>query len=255
MNTELSPEDQIAALTKENAQLRQLNATKSDWISISAHQLRTSLSAIKWILKMFMDGDFGKLTPEQEGFMKKAFDSNERMLSLINEMLSLNHIEETTIKFNYEPHNIITLIDSILFDFTSESYKKGVELIFLKPETALDDVPFDLEKIRVALQNLVENAIKYTEKGGRVVISVRITEEKTLEVKVKDTGIGIPAEEQAKIFEKFYRATNAKNLHSIGSGLGLFTTKTIIERHGGKMWFESALGEGTAFFFTLPLSR
>lgn len=124
MNTELSPEDQIAALTKENAQLRQLNATKSDWISISAHQLRTSLSAIKWILKMFMDGDFGKLTPEQEGFMKKAFDSNERMLSLINEMLSLNHIEETTIKFNYEPHNIITLIDSILFDFTSESYKK-----------------------------------------------------------------------------------------------------------------------------------
>ncbi len=251
----MTPEEQIAALTKENAQLRQLNATKSDWISISAHQLRTSLSAIKWILKMFMDGDFGKLTPEQEGFMNKAFDSNERMLSLINEMLSLNHIEETTIKFNYEPHNIISLIDSILFDFTSESYKKGVELIFLKPENQPQDVSFDLEKIRVALQNLVENAIKYTEKGGRVVISVRITEEDMLEIKVKDTGIGIPKEEQEKIFEKFYRATNAKNLHSVGSGLGLFTTKTIIERHGGKMWFESALNEGTAFFFTLPLSR
>jgi signal transduction histidine kinase len=255
MTTDQTPEERIAELTRENEQLRQQNSIKSDWISISAHQLRTSLSAIKWILKMFMDGDFGKLTPEQEGFMKKAFDSNERMLVIVNDMLSMSSIEETIIDYTFTPHNMVSLIDTVLFDFTSESYKKGVEIIFLKPESPLPDLSIDLEKIRVVLQNLVENAIKYTDKGGRIVISVSKNDNDMVEVRVKDTGIGIPQSEQEKIFEKFYRATNAKTIHAVGTGLGLFTTKAIIERHGGAMWFESIEGEGTTFFFTLPLSR
>jgi len=187
--------------------------------------------------------------------MKKAFDSNERMLVIVNDMLSMSSIEETIIDYTFTPHNIVSLIDTVLFDFTSESYKKGVEVIFLKPESPLPDLSIDLEKIRVVLQNLVENAIKYTDKGGRIVVSVSTTDNALVEVRVKDTGIGIPKAEQEKIFEKFYRATNAKTIHAVGTGLGLFTTKAIIERHGGTMWFESTEGEGTTFFFTLPLSR
>lgn len=246
--------DELETLRKENAELKKQNEIKSDWISISAHQLRTSLSAIKWILKMFLDKDFGILTPEQEGFMKKAFDSSERMLMLVNEMLSLNHVEQTSLRYDFVPTNILDLIQSVLFDFTGESYKKGVEVIFLRPEDVLPPLKVDVEKIRVVLQNLVENAIKYSASGDRVIVSTRMLNGE-LEIGVKDTGIGIPSSEQEKIFEKFYRATNAKKLDSVGSGLGLFTSKTIIERHGGKLWFESSEDQGTTFFFTIPMNR
>ena len=240
----------------ENEQLRQINAMKSDWISISAHQLRTSLSAIKWILKMFQDGDFGKLTPEQDGFIKKAYESNERMLLLVNEMLTLNHVEYSSLKYNFEKKNIVQFIDSAIFDFTSESYKKGVELIFLKPDVDIPDISFDSEKIRVVIQNLVENSIKYSPGGSRIVLSMRQTEDVNfIEFRIKDTGIGIPKEEQSKIFEKFFRASNAQKKFLIGSGLGLFTTKAIVERHGGSIWFDSTEDSGTTFFFTLPIKR
>jgi signal transduction histidine kinase len=243
-------------LEKENEQLRQISAMKSDWISISAHQLRTSLSAIKWILKMFQDGDFGALTPEQEGFMKKAYESNERMLTLVNEMLTLNHVEYSSLKYNFERKNVVAFLDEALFDFTSESYKKGVELIFLKPDIQIPDLYFDVEKIRVVLQNLIENAIKYSNEGNRIVLSLRPTEDnKFIEFRIKDTGIGIPENEQHKIFEKFYRASNAQKKFSVGSGLGLFTTKSIIERHGGTIWFDSKESSGTTFYFTLPIER
>lgn len=246
--------NELEKLKKENEELKKMNELKSDWISISAHQLRTSLSAIKWILKMFLDKDFGILTPEQDGFMRKAFDSNERMLALVNEMLSLNHVEQTSLRYDFIPTDIIALIESVLFDFTGESYKKGVEIIFLKPDTAIPSVALDVEKIRVVIQNLIENAIKYSNKGDRVIISLR-EKDGYLEVSVKDTGIGIPLNEQDKVFNKFYRATNAQAKDTIGSGLGLYTTKGIVDKHGGKMWFESSENQGSTFYFSLPIER
>lgn len=246
--------NELEKLKKENEELRKMNGLKSDWISISAHQLRTSLSAIKWILKMFLDKDFGIMTPEQDGFMRKAYDSNERMLTLVNEMLSLNHVEQTSLRYDFIPTDIITLIESVLFDFTGESYKKGVEVIFLKPDTAIPSIELDVEKIRVVIQNLIENAIKYSVKRDRVIISVH-EKEGLVEISVKDTGIGIPKTEQSKIFNKFYRATNAQAKDTIGSGLGLYTTKGIIEKHGGKMWFESNENQGSTFFFSLPIKQ
>lgn len=245
--------DELETLRAENEKLKKQNAHKSESISISAHQLRTSLSAIKWILKMFLDEDFGALTPEQSGFMKKAFDSNERMLVLVNEMLSLNHSEETALTYTFLPHDLVTLTDSVIFDFTGESYKKGVEIVFLKPENPLPPMAFDEEKIRVVIQNLIENGIKYSNHGDRVIISVN-THDNVVELSVKDTGIGIPEAEQPAIFNKFFRADNAKAKDTIGSGLGLYTTKQIVEKHGGTMRFESKEHGGTTFFVTLPLT-
>lgn len=246
--------EELEKLRAENEQLKKMNSIKSDWISISAHQLRTSLAAIKWILKMFLDGDFGKLTPEQDGFMKKAFESDERMLMLVNEMLSLNHIDQTSLRYDFEKNNIVSLIESVIFDFTGESFKKNVELIFLKPTEEIPSLIFDIEKIRVVIQNIIENAIKYSSAGGKVIVSVSKNKE-FVEVRTKDTGIGIPKDDQKLIFTKFFRAPNAKTKDNIGSGLGLFTTKTIVERHGGSMWFESVEDEGTTFFFTIPIEH
>lgn len=238
-------------LLKENEELKHQNATKSDLISISAHQLRTSLSAMKWILKMFLDGDFGVLTPEQENFIKKAFESDERMIRLVNEMLSITHAEDTLASIHPVPSDLIKLIDEVVFDFTGESYKRGIELIFLKPDHAFSPVTLDTEKMRVVFQNLIENAIKYSNKGGRIFINVR-EDEKIVEISVRDTGIGINLDDQQQIFGKFFRADNAKKQDSVGSGLGLYTTKRIVEKHNGTIRFESVSGEGTTFFVTLP---
>jgi signal transduction histidine kinase len=239
-------------LVRENEELKRQNAIKSDLISISAHQLRTSLSAMKWILKMFLDGDFGDLNAEQINFVKKAFESDDRMIRLVNEMLSINHAEDTLEAMHTEPTDLVKLLDEVVFDFTGESYKKGIELIFLKPDHSLKTAIIDPEKIRVVFQNMIENAIKYSNKGGRVFVGIG-EKDGGIEVSVRDTGIGISIEEQPKIFSKFFRAENAKKQDTVGSGLGLYTTKSIMEHHRGRIWFESAQGSGTTFFARIPL--
>ncbi len=247
--------DELHELRKENAELKNTIATKSDWISISAHELRTSLAANKWMLKMFLDQDFGDITHEQAGFMKKAFDGTERMLGLVNDMLACNHMQDgAVLKYEFKNTNIVKLLDDVIFDFHGESFKKGVEIIFLRPDPLPQDLPIDGDKIRVVLQNLIENGIKYSKSGTSVIIAIADQEE-FIRISVKDQGIGIPASEQPKIFEKLFRATNAKQSSEVGSGLGLYTTKMIVEAHGGKLWFESEENDGTTFFFTLPKTR
>lgn len=238
-------------LQKENAELKREIAAKSDLISVSAHQLRTSLTSMKWILKMFVDGDFGVLNAEQKNFIEKAMVSDERMLRLVNEMLSINHAEDTLETMHTQALDVVKLLEEVNFDFTGESYKRGIELIFLKPTLAISPVLADLEKIRVVFQNLIENAIKYSNKGDRVVVTVHELPE-MIEISVRDTGIGIPVEAQASIFQKSFRADNAQKQDVVGSGLGLYTTKRIVEKHTGTIRFESVAGEGTTFFVTLP---
>lgn len=247
--------NEIETLQADNEKLKKINAVKSDLISISAHQLRTSLSALKWILKMFIDKDLGKLTDEQEGLIQKAFDSNERMITLVNDLLTLNHADDTTIKFKFKEVNILELLEQTIFEFYGETRKKDIELIFLKPYTEIPMISCDIEMMRVVLQNLLENAIKYSRPKDKVFVSLKVNlEPRSLEMSVHDTGIGIKTEDQSKIFEKFFRADNAIAKDYVGSGLGLFTTKNIVERHNGKIWFESSEGAGTTFFVTLPIS-
>ena len=245
------PAKSAQEVAAENESLKRDIAAKSDLISVSAHQLRTSLTSMKWILKMFLDGDFGTLTAEQHNFMEKAFESDERMVRLVNEMLSINHAEDTLDTIARVPTDIVALLEAVSFDFHGESYKKGIELIFLKPSQPVLPVQADTEKLRVVFQNLIENAIKYSNKGARVVVNVNDTPE-AVEVSVRDTGIGIAPADQAQIFQKSFRADNAKTQDSVGSGLGLYTTQRIVERHGGKIWFASVPGEGTTFFVSLP---
>jgi signal transduction histidine kinase len=246
--------DEIEQLKIENEHLRKQNAVKSDLISISAHQLRTSLSALKWILKMFIDKDLGKINIDQESFILKALESNDRMISLVNKLLVLNHTEDEDLKFSFEKTNILEVLEQTSFEFSGETHKKGVEFIFLRPEGEIPSINCDKEMIRVAFQNLIENAIKYSNENGKIFLSIKHNSEtKEIEISVRDTGIGISKEDQEKIFGKFFRGANAIVREGSGSGLGLFTTRNIIEHHKGKIWFESIPGSGTTFFITLPI--
>jgi len=244
--------NEIEKLKTEIEQLKKANGNKSDIISITAHQLRTSLSALKWILKMFIDEDIGKLTNEQSEFIKKAYVSNERMLALVNDLLTLNHTENLSIPYNLKKVDILNLIEQTLFEFYGETNSKGIELIFLKPETPISPISCDEEMIRVVIQNLIENSIKYSNNHGKVIVSLK-QEENDILISVYDTGIGIKEEDKGSIFQKFFRAPNAIEKDAIGSGLGLFTTKNIIEKHHGKIWFENSQNGGTTFFVSLPI--
>ena len=128
---------------------------KHEAVPVLAHQLRTSLSAMKWILKMFLDGDVGKLTSEQHGFIDKAYSANERMIALVSEMLALSKIGGSGMELNKEEANIIKLMDDALFDFTRKKKKKGIEVIFLKPTEHLKKLSIDTGKTRFVAQCLI----------------------------------------------------------------------------------------------------
>jgi len=245
----------IKTLQEENEKLVKLCSVKADMVSISAHQIRTSLSALKWIIKMFLNGDLGKLDAEQENLLEKAYESNDRAINIVSELLLANKTENVTEKkYNFSEVDITELINDSIFDFSGEAHAQGIEIIFLTPETKLPPVHADKEKLRAVLQNLLENAIKYNNVHGKIFVALR---EKSgmIEVSVKDTGIGISEEGKKRIFEKFYRDPRAQKKEPVGSGIGLFTIKKIVEDHAGKMYFESSEDEGTTFFFTIPILK
>ena len=224
---------------------------KTEFVSIAAHQLRTPLSAIKWTLKMLLDGDLGEITEEQREFVNKAYRANERMIKLINDLLNVARIEEGRYLYKLSSLSIEPLVRKIVESLKQEAERKKIKLEFKKPKKKLPKLMLDAEKISLAIQNLVENAIKYTPAGGKVTVSLKVENEEVV-FSVKDTGVGIPKEQQDRVFSKFFRGANVMRMETEGSGLGLFITKNIIEAHGGRIWFQSKEGKGTTFYFAIP---
>lgn len=227
---------------------------KTEFVSLAAHQLRTPLSAIKWTLRMLLDGDLGGITEEQKNFIEKTYVSNERMIALINDLLSVDRIEGG--RYLYKPilTDIELAVKFVINSYKEESEKRGIKVEFKKTEKKLPLVLIDLEKMRLAIQNLFDNAMRYTRSDGKVTVSLKRVK-KEIEVSIKDTGAGIPKDQQERVFTKFFRAANVMRMETEGSGLGLFITKNIIEAHGGKIWFESEEGKGSTFHFTLPIKE
>jgi PAS domain S-box-containing protein len=222
---------------------------KSEFVSIAAHQLRTPLSAIKWTIRMILDGDTGEVNNEQKEMLEKTYVSNERMVALINDLLNVTRIEEGRYLYQQEKERLDHIVRDVL-DSSQELAKKKK----LKMDIDLDEVTVtgDQEKLRLAVQNLTDNAIKYTPEGGQVTISLK-KKDGQAEFNVTDTGVGIPKNQQERLFGKFFRAENVIRMETEGSGLGLFITKNVITAHKGKIWFKSEEGKGSTFSFSLPM--
>lgn len=231
-----------------------IDQMKTEFVSLAAHQLRTPLSAIKWTLKLILDGDLGKITREQKDFLQKTYLSNERMIDLINDLLNVARIEEGRYLYRLLPSQIEDTIKNIMNSYLPEIERKKIKFQFQKPKEKLPKINLDEEKITLAIQNLIDNAIRYTPPGGQVTVSLRRANME-IEFSVKDTGVGIPKDQQERVFSKFFRAANVMRIETEGAGLGLFITKNIIEAHGGKIWFESEENKGTTFYFTLPIKK
>ncbi len=231
--------------------IRQEEKMKSDFIAIAAHQLRTPLTGLKWSIDFLISEDAGKLNLDQKQMIEKAFRATKQMVDLVNDLLNISKIEEGHFNINLKKQSILQVFENIknMFQNTKENN------IILK----INDIPtlpllnIDDKKIEMALENIIDNAIKYSPPGGTVELKV-VYQKQEVVISVKDSGIGISKNEKERIFTKFFRSKEALIKHPDGSGLGLYISKNIIEQHKGKMWFDSKENEGTTFYISLPVT-
>jgi len=227
---------------------------KSGFVSLAAHQLRTPLSAIKWALRMVLDEETGNVSREQRELLERTYQSNERMIRLINDLLNVVRIEEGKTIINLAPANLDEVVQAMINSFREKIVLKEMNLKYHQPAKKLPAITIDREKIEIALANLIDNALNYTPNKGTIEIFLT-ADKQNVEFTIQDNGVGIPKNQQKGIFSKFFRGENVVKIETEGTGLGMFIAKNIIEAHGGKIWFESEENKGTTFHFTLPINK
>lgn len=237
-------------IRKKYGELVEIDKEKSDFIMVTSHQLRTPLTEMRWSLDEVIR--HGNLDEKFQTLLKKTMESAGRLAGIVDDMLKTRAFEIKNHILKKIALNAAGLISDILDDRELFAKQKGVTLNFAEPqEKVLLDA--DRDKIRIAIENIIDNAIRYSP-NGKINISLG-TEGKMAKITVEDTGIGIDMQDQKRIFTKFFRTKNAMLVQPDGSGIGLYATKNIIEQHGGTVNFFSELGKGTKFIVTLPLVK
>ncbi|MFA5021656.1 MAG: PAS domain S-box protein [Patescibacteria group bacterium] len=241
------------AIIRDVSKAREIDRAKSEFISVASHQLRGPLTGIKWFSQLLVDQKVGKLTEKQIDFIRQIYDSNERMIRLVNDLLDVSHIE-TGQKFFIEKQrqDIIALINKVIEDQKINSPVKNINIELDKSCPAKLIFSFDQDKIYQVFSNLINNSIKYSSQNKKIIIGLKCLNDK-VEFFVKDFGFGIPQHQKGRVFQKFFRADNIATISTDGTGLGLYIAKSIVDAHGGKIWFESKQNKGTTFYFILPL--
>ncbi len=243
-------EHQILTL-KDVTEQRELDRAKSNFIGIVSHELRTPLSAVLGFTDILITSTAGRLDPSEEEFLGHVRTSARHLVQLVNDILDLSRIDAGHFSLNIGPVVPDTLVRQVIGQLSALARESGVDLVAEIPQKP-PATRGDGRRIEQVLINIVGNALKATPEGGRVVVSVEQQANDVL-FKVSDTGPGLPREEHAKIFERFYQPVSAPRLATKGSGLGLAIAKYLVEEHGGRIWVESEVGQGATFLFTIPL--
>ncbi|TSC73382.1 MAG: Sensor protein, partial [Parcubacteria group bacterium Gr01-1014_70] len=247
-------EELAGKLQLANKELKRIDQAKSDFLSMASHQLKTPLSIIKGYVSMTLEGSFGNITKKIKDQLEKVFISNERLISLVEDLLNLSRVEEGRMKYDWTDEPISDIVQQVIEEVQMEAEQKHLRITWIPPTGKLV-AQVDLNKIRNVIFNLLDNAIKYTDKGTITVSVAR--HNKSVRVSVADTGRGISGSEIKKLFTKFTRVIEGKsNLTTTGFGLGLYVARLIVEEHKGRIWAESAgLGKGSTFIVELPLAE
>jgi len=259
---EVEAKKQISALATElataNAELKQLDATKSEFISIASHQLRAPLTVIKGYISLLLEGTLGTVSDQVRESMRKVGVSAEQLVRLIADMLDLSRIETGRLEYSFRSFRFGDVVEEVVRELEVNAKAKGLAFEYENRNTAKRPVVGDPDKLREVAFNLIDNAIKYTSRGGvytKLYSEVRDSRQ-WLTLGVHDTGIGVSQEGLHRLFTKFGRTEEAKRIRPDGMGLGLYLVKKIIDDHGGRAWVESSgTGEGSSFFISLPFDR
>jgi signal transduction histidine kinase len=234
-----------------NRHLKELDKAKDEFISMASHQLRTPLTTIKGYLSMLGEGDAGPISDDQKQFVQYAFDSSERMVRLISDLLNVSRLSAGKFLIQTRPTDMVAMIDDEVRQLEPHAKAKNLNLVFERPKAPLPPAQIDDNKTRQVIMNFIDNAIYYTPKGE---VRVKLSQTgEMVRLEVTDTGIGVPADARRKLFTKFYRAGNAQTVRPDGTGLGLYLAKRVIQDQGGTIIFNSVEGKGSTFGFELPL--
>ncbi len=233
-------------ITKE----KEIDKAKSEFVSLASHQLRTPTTSINWYSEMLIGEEVGPLNKKQKEYCQEIHHGNQRMIELMNALLTVSRIELGTFALDPAPMNIPEVIDDVLEELNTQIIDKSLR-IDKKYKSSAARIVSDSTLIRIVFQNLLSNAIGYSSKKGTVTIEVKNIDA-AVSIEIKDRGCGIPIDDQPKLFAKFFRAGNARSLKPDGTGLGLYITKSIVEALDGSISFTSRKDEGATFLVTMP---
>lgn len=241
----------VSLIFKDITREKEIERSKTEFVSLASHQLRTPLATVNWYAEMILSGDAGKITAEQKKYIEEIYHGNQRMIELVNDLLNVSRIDLGTIIIAPEPVNFKEVVEGVLSELYPQTKNKKIK-IEKKYDANIPDIILDPKLVRIICQNLLSNAVKYTPKNGKVSLIIKKDNSK-LTLQVSDTGIGIPRKQQAHIFSRLFRADNAKEKLTEGTGLGLYIAQLAVNKFNGKIWFESEEGKGTTFYVTIPL--
>lgn len=241
----------LATLEEMEEERKRLEKAKTEFLSITSHELRTELTPLKTQVVMLLKEYFGKLNPKQRKSLNVVLESTEQLGKIIEDIIDLSRLQTAKMRFNFKKTDLSKKIKYVIEEMKAFMPEKKIEI--KSNIQKLPEVQADSDRICQAIRNLINNAIKFTPPRGKVEVSARLEKENLL-FTVKDNGQGIKEEATKRIFEPFFKGEPIYKSQE-GSGLGLAIVKGIIEAHRGKVWFESKLGKGSTFYFTIPIKN
>lgn len=242
-------EEKTELLTKQQADLLELNAAKDEFIRLASHQLRTPATGVKMYIGMLIDGYADPPTASQMAMLDQAYKSNDRQLHVIDDLLKVATIDAGKVLLNKTTCNITTLVTDVTAELHHSLAARQQKLVIHSPKKAIH-TSVDKRYIRMVVENLLDNASKYS--PDNTTITITLTQRDYVEIAVADQGVGIAKKNQPLLFQKFSRVHNERSILASGTGLGLYWAKKIVELHGGTIALDSKLHHGSTFTIRLP---
>jgi signal transduction histidine kinase len=240
-------------LAAANAELTRADDIKSTFVSVAAHELRSPLTSITGYVEMLLDEEYGPLSDDQRKRLELVQRSAHRLLTTTDTLLDVTRIEAGRVELVLQPRDLAALVETVVREFGPQLEARAQRLT-LRASRELPPALCDEARAGQVIVNLLSNASKYTPRGGRITVSLAPGEAGFLQVSVADTGVGIRAGDQSKLFSRFFRAESAERTGAEGAGLGLYIARSLVELHGGRIWFESEAGKGSTFYVTFPIA-